>query len=98
MEKTNRLAILESVFHIRAGQAFDFDDKLVQRVVPLSPQPERIPAESLLDAAGDAGFLGLLPEHLLFLLELHLQEAVLVLQFGEDALGHGREKGLLESV
>ena len=95
MKKTNRLAILESMFHIRVGQAFDFDDKLVQRVVSLSSQAERIPAKPLLDAAGDAGLFGLIPEHLLFLLELLLQEVVLALEFGKDALGHGGVNGWL---
>ena len=79
-EEADRTAIFEIVFGLFILQPFDFYDELVQGIIVTLSWYDRIPAQSLLDAAVYSGPFDLLAVHLFFIFEFFLQKIVLMLQ------------------
>ena len=71
------------MLHVAVFPAIDFDDQLVEGVIIAPPREDRIPADTLADAAGNAGMLSLLLICLFLVVIFHLQEILMQLQMGK---------------
>ena len=80
-EEAHGFARFELMLQIFVGRAFQFDDKLVERVVIAASRLDGIPAQSLTDTAFNAPHFGLVLKLLLFVFVFQFQQLALFLDF-----------------